>query len=237
MSGLRTAGVVRVDVLTVPVAGLGPLPEHLLGPAERARADRFRRTEDRRLSVVASLLVRAVAGRALGVPPGEVEVVRRCPGCGGPHGAPFVQGAPLLSVSHCAGLVVVAACDLPVGVDAEPADRTGMAAVAGLLLAPGEPVPDDAGLLRTWVRKEAVLKATGRGLTVPLTEVRVTAPGERAAVVHHGPDPGLAVALADVDLPGGVGAVAVLTAAALDVRTGDGTALVLGAGTMVPFTS
>ncbi|MCF4121774.1 4'-phosphopantetheinyl transferase superfamily protein [Antribacter sp. KLBMP9083] len=218
-----------VDVVAVRTAGLGSVPEHLLGPVERARADGYRRAEDRRLSVVASLLVRAVAGRTLGIAPGVVAVERRCPRCGGPHGAPYVDGGPLLSVSHCAGLVVVAASGLPVGVDAEPADRRDMSDVAGILLGEGEPVPaDDAGLLRTWVRKEAVLKATGLGLTVDLTAVRVSAPDDPAAVVHHGPDPGLPIALADVALPGAVGAVAVLSDSPLEVRTLDGTALLAG---------
>lgn len=228
VEGVPGSGVV-VDVLAVRTGGLEAVAEHLLGPAERARADGYRRAEDRRTSVVASLLVRAVAGRALGVAPGAVQVERRCPRCGGPHGAPYVAGAPLLSVSHCAGLVVVASSRLPVGVDAEPADRRDVSDVAGILLGAGEPVPaDDVGLLRTWVRKEAVLKATGHGLTVDLAEVRVSAPGDPAAVVHHGPDPGLPIALADLTLPGAVGAVAVVTDARLEVRTVDGAALLAG---------
>lgn len=225
-------GAVPVRVLGVRTGDLPDrLPEHLLGEAERARADGFRRPEDRRLSLVASLAVRAVAARSLGVAPADVPVRRRCPRCGGPHGAPYVERGPLLSVSHCAGVVVVAACPLPVGVDAEPVDRTDVHDVAGLLLDPDEPVPaDPAGLLRTWVRKEAVLKATGVGLTVDLATVRVTAPAEPAAVVRHELGDGLGVALADVPLPGALCSVAVLTHGAVRVRAQDGTALVAALG-------
>jgi phosphopantetheinyl transferase len=43
------------------------------------------------------------------------------------------------------------------------------------LLSTGEQVPgDEAGFLATWVRKEAVLKATGEGLSRPMSTVDVT---------------------------------------------------------------
>ncbi len=212
--------VVHVDTLTTPLAA------SRLSVVERARVQRFRHSQDRQVHATAALLVRAIAGRALGVAPGLATITRRCPGCGGPHGAPYVDGAPLLSVSHCDGLAVVASCALPVGVDAEPADRDGLLAITGMLLHPDEEVHDPADLLRTWVRKEAVSKATGVGLTVPLTEIRVTAPHEPPAVLRYGPRPELAIALADVPVSGAIVSVAVQTDRPLDVQVMDGADLV-----------
>lgn len=200
-------------------------PDHLLSETERARAGAYLRAEDRRLSMTAAALVRLVAGAALGVAPDAVAVTRRCPRCEGAHGAPFVAGAPLLSVSHCQGFAVVATCDLPVGVDVEPRGRRGLAGAADVFLGPDEPRPgDDLGLLRTWVRKEATVKATGVGLRAPLADVQVTPPGDPPAVLRYGPRPGLAVALADLPSSDVVGAVAVLTDRPLRVRVLDATA-------------
>ncbi|GAB2466144.1 4'-phosphopantetheinyl transferase family protein [Xylanimonas ulmi] len=214
---------VQVRVVVVRAGALSDgLAEGVLSEAERVRARAHRRPEDRRLSATASALVRVIAGQALGARPESVTVTRRCPACGGPHGAPFVDGAPLLSVSHGDGFAVVAACDLPVGVDVEPVGRVGVGSVAGVLLGPHEPPSDDAGLLRTWVRKEAVVKATGVGLTVPLSDVRVSAPHEPAAVVRYGPRPGLAIALADVPLGGAHLSVAVVTDRQIQVLVEDG---------------
>ncbi len=45
------------------------------------------------------------------------------------------------------------------------------------VLAPGESAPaDEVGFLRTWVRKEAVVKATREGLSRPLSSVDLAAP-------------------------------------------------------------
>lgn len=139
-----------------------------LSPVERARLDALARPADRARSLLAAALVRAVAGRLLDLPPGDVPVERTCPDCGRPHGRPRLDlpGAPQLSVSHSGLLVVVAAHDGPVGVDVQR--------IADV------PAGTDAG---TWVRDEAVVKA---GLVAGAAQVLGLSP----------PLPGYASALA-----------------------------------------
>jgi 4'-phosphopantetheinyl transferase len=115
-------------------------------------------------------------------------------------------------MSRTADLVVVALADGPVGVDVE---RAGSAddSLAGVALADGERSaagPD--GLLRTWVRKEAVLKAAGVGLGVDPRALRVSDAAGRALVAATGPaapPDGTRWWPVDLDLgPGHVAAVA-----------------------------
>lgn len=204
---------VHVDAWVLRTAGVA-LDRSALSPAERARVDRYLRPEDAALSAGGALLVRTIAGRALGVPPAEVRVDRVCAECGGPHGIPRVAGAPYFSISHCPGTVVVAACaDHEVGVDVEDAERRDVEEVIDQLLAPAERQPGlTAGdLLRYWVRKEAVVKATGAGLYADLRTVLVSPPGAAPAVLAYGPEPARRFALADVELPDVLCSVALLS--------------------------
>jgi 4'-phosphopantetheinyl transferase len=76
-----------------------------------------------------------------------------------------------VSVAHTAARLAVAVADSPCGVDVEDVAAVARSPVAAVLLAPAERDPTGtassaARLARTWVRKEAVLKATGHGLAV-----------------------------------------------------------------------
>ncbi|WP_109508799.1 4'-phosphopantetheinyl transferase family protein [Nocardioides speluncae] len=202
-----------VDIWVLRITGAA-LDQGPLSPAERERAARYQRPEDAALSVGGALLVRTIAGRALGVGPAEVRVERVCPQCGGPHGVPRVAGAPYLSVAHCSGSVLVAACaGHQVGVDVEDAARSDIGDVTEQLLAPAERRRGltASDLLRYWVRKEAVVKATGIGLYADLRTVLVSPPDAAPAVLAYGPDPEQRFALADVELPGVLCSVALLS--------------------------
>jgi 4'-phosphopantetheinyl transferase len=172
-------------------------------------------------AVGAAAFLRQVAGEHLGLDPRDVLVERHCAVCGGPHGKPGVAGLEL-SLSHCAGTVVVAVCaDAPVGVDVEAVrgrpdlDRGVRAACTAGELAG---VRDERDLLRLWTRKEAVVKATGEGLTVPLRDVHVSSPLEPARLLSWSGRPSQACTLLDLDLPADlVGSLAVLTAAPVSV--------------------
>ena len=95
-----------------------------------------------------------------------------CPECGGPHGPVRLSTAGLRGAVAYAGTIAVAAVtDLPgsgFGIDAEAAvdPRRDTAGLRGVLGPGSEPS------VRDWVRVEAALKATGRGLRIdPATVV------------------------------------------------------------------
>jgi 4'-phosphopantetheinyl transferase len=195
---------------------------HLLSDQERARALRHHRLEDQARSAGGAALLRSVVGGMTGIAAGELTVVRRCARCGGPHGRPELPGTGLhASISHAGNWVLVAVTRAgPVGVDIEPASGPGSSRKWGWLRArvvgsseAARLRPDDNPLV-VWTRKEAVLKATGEGLTTPMPDVVVTPPSQPPALLHHARRPGLACRLSDlVSIDGYAGAVAVLTSA------------------------
>lgn len=153
---------------------------------ETARAERYRRQEDRDRSVVAAGALRQVVAELTGGTPQEMRVDRACAWCGEAHGRPTVPGTGLeVSVSHTGHWAVVAHSRAgAVGVDAEASGRAGRLP-RDIILAPHERVADEADLLDRWVAKEAYLKAIGTGLTVsPST---VTIDGDRVSAPDHPP--------------------------------------------------
>jgi 4'-phosphopantetheinyl transferase len=118
-------------------------------------------------------LMRVVASRYLGCEPLEVPItLARCVICGGPHGKPVLADSPVhINLSHTGDTVMIAVASSPVGVDVEP----GPTGRDSLKLSRRFFSPAEAGerFLRLWVRKEAILKATGEGLPGGLESVRV----------------------------------------------------------------
>jgi len=118
----------------------------------------------------------------------------------GEHGRPDLAGHPTvsfnLSNSEGVGLLVISAVGR-VGVDVEVI-RPDFAdlRVADRFFAPGEirrlhalaPAERDLGFFRCWTRKEALLKAHGAGLTLPLRGFEVSLePGRPARLIDGGP--------------------------------------------------
>ena len=183
-------------------------------------------SEDRAVTVVWAFGTEpALAGRLLreaisapGSSSPDVRLTHLCPSCGsGEHGKPglSVQGdpaPPFVSLSRGGGVTVVAVCEQgPVGVDVE-ADGAAHSSpgFARVALHPDE--HSSAGDTVLWVRKESLLKATGHGLRVEPSRLRVTAADEPAALVEWtGPGAPPAAWLYDVrTAPGRVAAVTVL---------------------------
>lgn len=148
----------------------------------------------------------------------DLQLTHLCPACGSAgHGKPSLSEegepgeGPFVSLSRAGRLTVVAVSGSgPVGVDVEAdgaADFPGFDRVA---LHPDE--HSTAGDTVLWVRKESVLKATGHGLRVEPSRLRVTAPDEPAALVEwNGPGVPPKAWLYDVrTAPGHVAAVTVL---------------------------
>ncbi|WP_249669494.1 4'-phosphopantetheinyl transferase family protein [Cellulomonas hominis] len=188
-------------VLLVGHAVVRPGLAQRLTTGERLRVDRAAPAH-RDAVASALLLARCFLADACGVAPDTVRIRRRCPRCGSTdHGVPWAARAdggpvPHLSTSRTGDRVAVALSDAgPVGIDVERRDADPGRTLAAVALAPGEtPAAGPDGLLRTWVRKEAVLKAAGTGLTVD----------PRALVIADGvPRPTVRTTSAELDPPAG----------------------------------
>jgi 4'-phosphopantetheinyl transferase len=217
----------------------------LLDSREREQLGRLSRADDRARYVAAHALLRLVVARWWRVDPATVAVTATCRRCDREHGRPVVQPPPgrqalHVSVAHAGDRVVVAVTDIgPVGVDVEEDSGAGFAGFADVALASSEHrwlarLPVDrqlAGSARIWVRKEAVLKATGDGLSVDPRELTVSAPTDKARLLAW-PDghiePSM-VHLTDLELGRGYSACAALLGPrAAPVRLSNGDDLLTG---------
>jgi 4'-phosphopantetheinyl transferase len=169
--------------------------EQILGPEELAEADRLISPRNRVRFVASRGVRRALLGRYLGCEPEALSFSR------GRHGKPALADAGEdlslhFNVSHSAGLALYALTrSREVGVDIERlrpeladerlVDRFFAAPeVAELRALPAQLWSQ--GFFACWTRKEAYLKASGWGLTFPLSEFAVTAsPLADAALVAH----------------------------------------------------
>jgi 4'-phosphopantetheinyl transferase len=198
-----------------------PWHRELLDSAEQPRRTALRREEDRARFTVATALVKLATGQRLGVSAPEVVIDRRCDDCGRPHGRPRLPGSDLaVSISHSADRVLVALTPgAPVGADVEQIRQVEVTALASHVLGSGESAPGLPEFFRYWTRKEAVVKATGDGLRMPLSQVVVTAPDEPPRLLRYGDRAGLVATMADLDLGEGyAAALAVLASGPIQIR-------------------
>ncbi|MFC9287299.1 4'-phosphopantetheinyl transferase family protein [Streptomyces sp. NPDC057052] len=172
----------------------------LLDAVERARHEATVRPADKARFLVGCALSRVALGGLLGVPPADVPLRRVCPRCGGPHGKvglTMPERSPYadvdFSVTHSGEVVGVAVCrgaavgldveDDGIDLDVDAAARTALGEGERRALYARPPAARRAAFLRTWTRKEAVLKALGAGLRVPLRELELSAPDAAPAVL------------------------------------------------------
>ena len=145
-----------------------------LAPDERARAERFRRAGDAARFVVARGVLRRVLAGYLGTSPRGVEFCYRR--FGKPALAAAGENASLsFNLAHAGGRALVAvARGRELGVDLEAVTHDfDLAPLAARVFSPAEraelaALAEDArrpAFYRGWTRKEALLKALGRGLT------------------------------------------------------------------------
>jgi 4'-phosphopantetheinyl transferase len=211
--------------------------EDLLSEPERARADSYRTAASRRRFTAATALVKVTVAQLIGRHPVDVRLRRECPDCRRLHGRPeVVGGGPNISISHSGNRVAVAQCaDGPVGVDVEritpDVDVDGM---LGFMLSAAErrafsEIRSGQGRLHAffhcWTRKESVLKATGDGLRIAMSNVTLAPPYEPVRVTGFTDHPELVDSARLFDLhPGAgyVGAVTVLSARPVRVWELDG---------------
>jgi medium-chain acyl-[acyl-carrier-protein] hydrolase len=168
-----------------------------LAPDERQRAERFHFERDRRHFVAARGLLRTILGRYLDRDPGGLQFGYN------PQGKPMLagEGSGLrFNLAHSHGLALFAVSrGRELGVDlerirpefaGEPVARRFFSPreVAALGVLTGERRHE--AFFVCWTRKEAYLKATGKGLTLPLDCFDVSLlPGEPAALLATRHDP------------------------------------------------
>jgi 4'-phosphopantetheinyl transferase len=221
--------------MEIVVRWSAPLPTEdrfmrLLDDVEQGRFAAYRQEADKRRFLTGRVLAKTVAAERLGVPVESVKFDATCEDCGKPHGRPRIPGADLaLSISHSGDLIGLAATpSIPVGLDVETTTRRADAGLIEYALSPAETaslagLPEEdraAAFFVYWTRKEAVMKATGKGLRIPLKSITFSRHDEPPRLVFSG-DAALNPAttrLADLKAADGYrAAIAVLTTDELSV--------------------
>lgn len=158
----------------------------LLDGAERDRAERFLRPADRARYVASHAALRLVLAEALGCAPPDITLEA------GPAGKPALAGprrrALDFNLSHSGERALIGvAHGVAIGVDVEairplpdalriarahfaPDEAAALAAVA--------PETMEGAFFGLWTRKEAVVKALGSGLSLPLDRFSISVPPE-----------------------------------------------------------
>jgi 4'-phosphopantetheinyl transferase len=172
-------------------------PADWFDATENERLDRLERVRDRQHFLTSRILLKRLVGHLADTPAALVRLSYECSRCGRQHGRPVVvapQAASLwhVSLSHARCHVMVAATLAgPLGVDVEQVAATGFKGFDDVALTSAEravmerfaPAARARARAVYWTRKEAVLKATGRGLAVDPCALEVTAPNLPAALV------------------------------------------------------
>ena len=155
-----------------------------LSPAEAARAGRFRRVEDRDRSRASHAALRLILAHALGVAAEALAFAT------GPAGKPELAGAHAgalqFNLSHSGSRALVGVSPkAAIGVDVEALRpipdalriaRAHFARAEAEALAALPPEAVGAAFTGLWTRKEAVVKALGAGLSLPLDRLALTLP-------------------------------------------------------------
>jgi 4'-phosphopantetheinyl transferase len=184
------AHVWGIPLRTPPVA-----PEHLktwLSARERERASRFRFEEDRCRSIVGRGMLRMVLGGCTGEPPDGITLIDD--DYGRPCMAHTVGAGIEFSVAHSGDWIMVGVTvGCRIGVDVERIRLVAdMDCVMGRFFAAGEAaaiagLTGDARITAffdCWTRKEAYVKAVGRGLQLGLDSFEVECrPGHPPALL------------------------------------------------------
>lgn len=158
-----------------------------LDPRERERAGRFVRSSDRERFTINHGILRCLLSRYTGCRPEALEFDQNAFGRPSLKEGLAAQHLDFnLSDSHSMGIMAVGS-GLPVGIDIEGtrplADRTRLAQDVFveqelmLLEGLGDEMAEE-GYFFCWTRKEAIIKAMGKGLSIPLRAFS-TLPGVR----------------------------------------------------------
>ena len=168
-----------------------PAPvESPLSADEQQRAQRLRDTQKRHHFSAGRAALRNLLGKYTGIQPRALEFEL------GPHGKPFLPGSPLqFNFTNSGELALLAVCrGREVGIDIEQRDRNiSVERLAAHIFTPDEAATfrqlaesgKHAALLAAWTRKEAYIKALGRGFSLSLQSFSVAVPADNEPAVLH----------------------------------------------------
>ncbi len=215
---------VSLEVDAAEVKSLAPV----LSDDERARAARFSFHKDRENFTVARGILRVLLGRYLDLEPARLEFSY------GPHGRPTLRDNNVVNefcfnVSHSRGLALYAFTrQRQIGIDVEWI-RSEMASeqIAERFFAPQEvatlrSLASEVQLeafFNCWTRKEAFIKASGEGLSLPLNRFAVSlTPGKPAEILNIEGEAETAALWSLTEIRPGTGYVAALAVKGHDWR-------------------
>lgn len=219
-----------MTLIRVYRADLSRLPAEdsvlMLDGAERQRASRISHREARQEFAKTRALLRLVLSRHTGRPAGSLAFVDGewgKPALLRPHGVHF-------NVSHSGGMALIAVAPAEVGIDIERIDEDiDYVAVAQSVFSPAE-IGTIRGAAETerrdvffsiWARKEAYLKATGRGFSSNLPQISTASP--LGAIEDRSDDcaAGQPWHVFDLPVPGGFKAALVASSRESEIRIVD----------------
>jgi 4'-phosphopantetheinyl transferase len=192
----------------------------ILSADENARASRYHFARDRQRFVAARAWLRIILGSYLETDSSLVEFSysdKEKPSLA----ARLTESGVTFNISHSGGIALLAfARRREVGVDVEEIrHNSDLEAIARRFFSAREreelsAVPKEAmaeAFFRCWTRKEAYIKATGDGLSLPLSQFDVSLkPGESDALVATRPNPAEAEKWLLREVPAGAGYAAAL---------------------------
>jgi len=194
--------------------------QRVLSPDELARASRYHFSRDRQRFVATRALLRTILASYLARDANGLSFCyskKEKPSLGPAH----VESGVNFNVSHSGGIALLAfARRREIGVDVEQVrPDSDLKAIARRFFSAHEQNELDAlpteekaeAFFRCWTRKEAYIKATGDGLSLPLSQFDVSlAPGETSALLATRPDGSEAGRWLLREVPSGVGYIAAL---------------------------
>src|SRR5271157_4761942 len=194
--------------------------KNMLSPDELARASRFRFSRDRQRYVASRAILRMILAGYLAADPENLSFAyskKEKPSLG----PAYAESNITFNLSHSGGVALFAFTrQRALGIDVEQVRRDfDVEAIARRFFSPHEQeqlaaFSGDAkfeAFFRCWTRKEAYIKATGEGLSLPLRKFDVSlAPEERDALRSTRPDQSEAALWSLREIPAGPGYVAAL---------------------------
>lgn len=192
-----------------------------LSTSEIATAESYRHMESRATYIQSRVVLRELLAGYLGCKATEVEIVI------GDKGKPHVAGPIHFNIAHTSGRALFAfALRGQVGADVEAIRPSNdWSQIARRFFCPEEaaelasfpPRDRDAAFFRCWTRKEAFIKATGEGLSMPLDSFRVSMTQKSAQFLKLPGEAGQ-WKLYDIDAGPGFAAALAHPGAELDLR-------------------